>query len=383
MAEKVVIIGGGASGIISAISIKKYNPQVEVLILERFDRIGKKILATGNGKCNIGNTNLSGKHYNHFEFMSKIIDRVDLNSYVEFLTSLGLLLKVDSYGRLYPYSESANTVMDVLLRQIEELKIKVRYGFEVVDVEYKNKKFYVYDRDRNCEIGDKVVFSCGSSAGTKPVTAINILKKFNHNIVKMRPGLVGLKVKEKVNDLKGIRQKVQATLLIDGKNVHTESGEVIFKEDGISGIVIMNISRFIQWDKQNIISLNLIDNISLEAFKDYLRLNNNLSSLQLLQGMLPKMLAIKLAKSNGDLYSKLTDFRLTVTGDYGYNNSQLTLGGVSITDINDCFESIHQPGLYIVGELLDIDGECGGYNLYNAISNGILLGKNLFTKVSN
>ena len=377
---KVAIIGGGASGISAAISIKKNNPQCDVTILERFDRIGKKLLATGNGKCNIGNLNISPTYYNESKLTSTIINKMPIESYTTYLKELGIYLYSDSEGRIYPYSNSSKTVLDILLRNIEKHNIKVITNFNVINLTKEKNVFKLESDDKKALYFDKVIFSVGSSSQTKEVSALKLLEKYGHTVKDFTPKLVPIKVKEKVKDISGLRFKVNAKLFVEEKLVFSEDGEVLFKDEGIGGIVILNLSRHIVENKKNVISLNLINNINFDL-DDYLKTNKMLSKEELLEGIVNKSMAHKLAKvPQRSIKELLTDFRLTVISDYGLNQSQVSRGGVSVNEIDfDTFESTIIPGAFVIGEALDVDGACGGFNLYFAISCGAILGKNLFT----
>lgn len=378
---KIAIIGGGASGISAAISIKRHNPNIDVTILERFDRIGKKVLATGNGKCNIGNINLDSSYYND-DFVNTLINNMPLNDYLSYLESLGIYLKCDSEGRLYPYSDSSKTVMDILLRNLLELKCEVIHNFNVTDVIKTNNGFKVTSEDKRTMFFNKVIFSYGSSAQTKEVRISKVLSMFGHTIKKTIPALVPLKVAERVKDLSGLRFKAKVDLYVNDKFKYSEVGEVLFKDEGIGGIVILNVSRYIDNTKSNKLVLNFINDLSFNI-DSYIEKNKDLEIVNILEGIVHKALAHKLkgsVKEVSDIKKVLRNFTLNVTGDYGISFSQISKGGVETKEVNPTtFESLKIKDLYIIGEALNIDGACGGYNLYFALASGACLGKNLFT----
>lgn len=378
---RVAIIGGGASGISAAISIKKNHKNVDVTILERFDRIGKKLLATGNGKCNIGNINLDSSYYNNPDFVEKVIKRMPLKSYMDYLEELGIYLKKDSEGRIYPFSDSTKTVLDILIRNLEQLKVDIVTNFNVSNITREKKGFIVYNQEGDSLYFDKVILCYGSKSQTKDVTITKTLEKLNHSITRMHPVLVPLKLKENVKDVSGLRFKAKIDLYVDGNFTYSESGEILFKDDGIGGIVILNVSRYIKKGKKNILKINLINDLDYDLDK-YLNTNKDLSVLELLEGIVHKKMALKLSKQISkatEIKEILQNLKFEVTDTYGYEFSQVTSGGISVNEINDMFESIKIPNLYILGEALDVDGACGGYNLYFAFATGAILGKNIFT----
>lgn len=380
---KIAIIGGGASGISAAISIKKLYPDVSVCILERFDKIGKKILATGNGKCNIGNKNLSEKYYNNPEFVRNVISQMPLNEYLNYLESLGIYLKSDDSGRIYPFSESSKSVVEILIRNLNELNCEIVTNFDVVGIKKTGEKYEVISSSNGKKVFDKVIISCGSSSQTKEVRLDKILKQLDCHVNKPFPVLTPVKTKENIRDLSGVRYKCNVDVIIDEKVVFSEFGEVQFKDEGLGGIVILNASRFISLEKISFIKLNFIKNQNYDL-NEYIKKNYNLSNYELLLGIVNPKIALrisKIVKTKKDIIKYLENFCLEVEDVYPFEFSQASRGGVSIKDVNSkTFESIKSPGLYVIGEALDIDGACGGYNLYFAFASGVILAKNLFTK---
>lgn len=380
---KIAIIGGGASGISAAISIKKLYPDVSVTILERFDKIGKKILATGNGKCNIGNKNLDAKYYNNPEFVNNVISQMPFDEYVDYLESLGIYIKEDDMGRLYPFCESSKSVVEILIRNLNELNCEVITNFDVSDIKKIGEKYEVISTTLVKKTFDRVIISCGSSSQTKEVKLDKILKSLDCQLTKRIPILTPLKTKENIKDLSGIRCKCNVEVLVDEKKVFEEYGEVQFKDEGIGGIVVLNASRFISSEKRNIIKLNFIKNQNYDL-NEYIKKNYKLSNYELLLGIVNSKLALRISKevkNKKDIIKRLESFCLEVKDSYSFEFSQASRGGVMLNDISAInFETKNNKGLYIIGEALDIDGACGGYNLYFAFASGVILAKNLFTK---
>lgn len=370
MKRKIIIIGGGASGIACALRLKSNNPKIDCLILEQNPRIGKKILKTGNGRCNISNLGVSPANYNQPEFVSECLKRFSVNDLVSFFQRFGLLLRSDEAGRLYPYSDYANTVVDVLLHSIKNLGLEVLCDQRVKKVR-KNNGFEV-STDVSTFQSDILVFSTGSLAQER-TNGYEILRDLGHTVTDLEPGLVPLKTKENLSSLKGIKVKCRARLLSRGKVMMEEDGEILFKERGLSGILSMNLSRRAQ--AGDVVSLDLFPQTDILPFLK--NASEEKGPEEALLGMLPKMLAFEVLRRNPDrdmngIHATLKDLRFHVEGKYGFDAAQITLGGVAIEEINPDFSSKKDGDLYVVGEVLDVDGECGGFNLHFAWMSGIL-----------
>lgn len=375
---KVIVIGGGASGVMHALYLKRLNPNIEVTILEKNDRILKKLMKTGNGRCNISNSDMQAKYYNKVEFVEKLYNDIKPNEVLDYFKSIGLLVKNDNSTRLYPYSESAKTVIDALRYELENSGVEVRCNEEVVEIK-KNKQFRV-STTSNSYTSDYLVIASGSIA-QEETNIYGIVEKLGHKTTSLSPGLVALKVKEDLKSIQGIRVKCNTRVINKGRIVHEEEGEVLFKEKGLSGVVILNQSRFVQ------------DNsiVSLDLFNDYPNIENYIygfikhkNILDILSNILPKMLAIYIVKLANEDINKviklIRDLRFNVVGNYGYTQGQIVLGGVELASINNDFSSKLVEGLYLIGEVIDIDGASGGYNLHFAWTSGIMSAKSIFEK---
>ena len=356
----VGIIGGGACGVMSALTIKKYNPQVDVTILEQNDRILKKVLKTGNGKCNIANNIITSEMYNNYELIEQ---NSDINVIKE-LMDLGLVLKETTLGRVYPYSEQAKSVVNVLLKDIEKNNIEVLTNYEVKKIDINNK-FIINDELKF----DCLVMASGSIAQEK-TNGYELLKKLGHHVTSLRPALVPIKVKEKVDHLQGLRIKCDAYA-----NNHKLSGEILFKNDGLSGILALDLSRIV----------NIGDVITIDLMPDYAEsdIDNLLKGKNkedVLDGIFVKMITKEILKRGSNTSHIIKNFSFTVSGFYDFNDAQIVSGGLDVSEINN-FESTKHKNLYIGGEVLDIDGASGGYNLYFAWLSGIVIGKDITRKI--
>ena len=358
---KIGIIGGGASGSYLAIRIKELNPSFDVTVIERNDKLLKKVAVTGNGRCNYANMgSLEGKYNNPFA-----------NQIIENLKPRELVANFERYGihpteidnLIYPVSLSAQTVILMLNKRIEELGISICLNEKVSDYKIENNKFIV-KTDKNEHVFDKVVFAAGGKAYPQLGTdgsVLDLLRQHGYQIETLSPSLSPLKVKENTKKISGQRVKCLVSLLNKGKLYYSEEGEVLFKDDGISGIVILNMSQKINTiaDKSNIkVVLNLVPN------------KKNIDKGQYEEYVHPKI-ATYLKDNNLDINALSYTFK----GFYDYNIAEVSHGGVSLKEINSDLESKKEKGLFFAGEILDIDGMCGGYNLMFAFASGEVVAK--------
>ncbi len=374
---KVFIIGGGAAGVLHALYLNKLNNKFDITIIEKNDRILKKIMKTGNGRCNISNLDMSAKYYNDYNFIDNLYRKVKPQEVLEYFKSIGLILRDDSSTRLYPYSNSAKTVIDALRFELERTNVKIKLEEEVIAINKEVKYEIVTTKSKYS--ANYIVIASGSIAQEK-TRMYDILSKLGHSITNLRPGLVPLKVKEDIRSLQGIRIKCNAKVFNDSKIVHEEAGEILFKPDGLSGVLVLNLSRFVQDNSE--VSLDLF--YDFEDIEKYIRsFLDKKDILEVLSSLLPKMLAqyiTKLTNSFEEVIKIVRDLRFKITGDYGYNIGQIVIGGLNVNEVSEDFESIYLPNIYIIGEVLNIDGASGGYNLHFAWSSAIYSAKSIFEK---
>lgn len=391
----VGIIGGGASGMAAALAASE-NPKVQVVVFERQARVGKKLLATGNGRCNL--TNLyalkGGYHGEDSSFAEPALNRLPPEATLDWFRSLGLYTVAEPSGRVYPYSDQANSVVDVLRLAMEKENITLHTGYEVQKIRTQDYGFFIND-DVFC---DKLIIACGGLAGTKlggSMAGYKLLAKFGHKSTKLRPNLVQIKCDWHGSAaLKGVRANCHVKILKDGNLYNESTGELQFTEMGLSGPVIFEISRDVcygagEWTAV----LDLLPNLSDEALLEELkrRTTTNLPLEELLTGILHNRLGRVLVKSTGvqgnrkvsdlleqelhDICTAVKSLEIQLTEPLGMDAAQVTAGGVMTRDFDpQTMESKLVPGLYACGEVLDIDGDCGGYNLQWAWSSGRLAG---------
>lgn len=393
--KHVAIIGGGASGIFSALHLKKlFNNQIDITIFEKNSRIGRKILASGNGKCNLSNQTLLVDNIYNNEFATKIYNEFPPIKLREYLDTLGLFTKLDQANRVYPQTESSNSVLDLMLLHLKNANVIIKTEETVLDIKKQNNKYLVSTKNTS-DLFDYVIISTGSKASSKLGSnneGYDILKKLNVNITPLKPGLVGIKTKKQdVSTLSGIRQKAIVKLYDNDKVIFEELGEVQFKDEGISGIVVMNASSIIARASSNVnMTLDLLPNYDKEELIEKLKyiqsLNKNISLKELSHGILPKMLANKICdmlkdKLNIKEFVNLSkNYPINVEGTYGFDNAQICVGGVDLKELNENLELKKHPNIYATGEVLDIDGLCGGYNLQFAFASGFVAANAIYQK---
>lgn len=388
---KVGIIGGGYSGVISAIYASSKN---EVTILERNSTLLKKLLLTGNGRCNYFNSviTLDKFHSYNEELIGDIITMDNIEELDNFYTNLGLIPKIKN-GYYYPYSNQATSVKDLLVSKLNELKVNIKTDYLVEKVEKKNNKFIV---NEELEF-DKIIISTGGKAYPKTGSdgiGYDLLKSFNHNITKITPSLVQITSDNKyLKELSGIRCDANLTLFDNGKKIKEEQGELQFTDYGISGICTFNISSYLRDGINNkYISVNFMP-IDIKSFTLFMEGSSN-TIFERLEGILNyKLIKVLLKLSNinekdkwaninskqkEDLINNLFNYRVSITGTKLFDNAQVCSGGLSLTEINTkTMESKLVEGLYVTGEVLDLDGDCGGYNLTLCFITGYIAGVNI------
>ena len=356
---KIAILGGGISGVFAGIRIKENHPSYEVSIFEHNDKLLKKIYATGNGKCNFANIGSLKDKYHNEEFALNIIKEFDAQSIINYFDSIGV--KSKSIGDLiYPYSESAETVAHKLLERVNELKISVHLSINVKD--YNNGLILT---DRGTFSYDALIISIGGKSS--PKLGSNglfwpILIKHGYKMRETSPSLCPIKTKENTKMVEGLRSKVKASLYQNNKLIHVEDGELLFKKDGLSGMVIFNMTHYInRLDNKNNLSIHLDFAPNMKG--DYDSLVNPKIAKYLLDNKL-------------DIHKTIFTFK----GFYDYENSQITSGGIKLENLNDDLSSKLEPNVYFIGEVVDIDAICGGYNMMWAFASAERVNNSLIIK---
>ena len=394
----IIIIGAGASGIVTAINAKNENNRV--ILLEKNDRIGKKLLATGNGRCNYTNMVLSEKNYSSPNFVKRTLEDFSNEDLINYFRILGLESTLDG-NRVYPISLKANSVLNILIYWLEKKGIEVKTNSQVKEIK-KTKKGYEVITNEETLRADVVVAAFGGKAmpasGSDGVS-FEILKKMGLRVTDLKPALTQLKLDSKyLKHLSGTKVIGRARLLRDEKVIDEREGEILFTNYGISGPPILDMS--VNTSEGDIIEVPLINNIkkdSIDMLYNRYYMFPDFSLEEFLLGLVDKKFihyivdSLKMDKNTAMNMISMGDFekiiglllksRFMVTGNTGFKNAQVTRGGVSLDEVSpESYEAKKFKDLYIIGEALDIDGDCGGYNLHFAFGCGYRLGKALREK---
>lgn len=395
----VGIIGGGASGMAAALRAAE-NPDCQVLLLERQARVGRKLQATGNGRCNLTNLHAleGGYHGDNPAFSRFALEQLGPEKTLEWFLGLGLLTVAEPSGRVYPFSDQANSVVDVLRFALEKPNITLKTGCEVQRVRRETEGFRV-ETDGEAFFCDKLIVACGGLAGTKlggSMSGYKLLRALGHRCTRLRPTLVQLKTDwPGVAALKGVRAECRAEIYRDCVLWSESAGEIQFTEYGLSGPVIFEVSRDVCQGKGDWrCRLDLLPQISEQLLKKMLvaRRKTNLNAGDLFTGILHNRLGRVLVQETGiGLNTPIAQlpeealvraaagakcFSVHLTEPLGMDSAQVTAGGIVTEEFDETtMESRLVPGLYACGEVLDVDGDCGGYNLQWAWSSGSLAGQ--------
>ncbi|BCN30586.1 BaiN/RdsA family NAD(P)/FAD-dependent oxidoreductase [Anaeromicropila herbilytica] len=415
MKTDVIIVGGGASGLVAAIVSARCGKNVT--IIEQKDRVGKKILATGNGKCNYTNSLQTEDCYRGEDssYAFKVLSFFGVSETVTFFKELGIYPKIKN-GYYYPNSEQASSVLDVLRIELERLKVNVVTEEEVIKVEQNNSIGNSKKTANNCKDLDFIVTTsskkyyakslimatggCASPELGSNGSGYDLLKKFSHKVIKPVPALVQLKAKGNYfKTLAGVRNESSISLYIEDQFIRKEYGELQLTNYGVSGIPIFQLSRyaaraiderksvhltidFLPQLSENELYQNILERTELERHKTIEELllgllNKKLSYVIIKEAMLDPIASVNVLnkKSIQQLVKRMKEFMVEITEPNSFSNAQVTAGGISTKDIDPkTMESKLVKNLYIVGELIDIDGICGGYNLQWAWTTGYLAG---------
>ena len=388
------IIGAGASGMAAALAAAE-NPQNIVILMERQARVGRKLQATGNGRCNLSNIHADRGGYNgtHPEFALSAITSFDPKATLRWFADLGLYTVTEDTGRVYPYSDQANSVVDVLRLNLNRPNITLKLSFDAEKVQKTTEGFLITGSGETVAC-DKLIVACGGLAGSKlggTMSGYKILGKLGHKCTRLRPSLVQIKADwSSLAALKGVRTNCYIQILKDGNLFSQSSGELQLTEQGISGPVVFEISRDVcygpgAWSAR----LDFLPDLSQEQLQKTLELrrNTNLPMDELLTGILHNRLGRVLTKtagvrgknfaqelSNADVQAvcdAVKGLEIPLTEPLGMDSAQVTAGGICTDQFDEnTMQSRLIPGLYACGEVLDIDGDCGGYNLQWAWSSG-------------
>jgi hypothetical protein len=386
-----MIIGGGAAGLFAATALSEHN---SVLILERGERLGRKLSATGNGQGNVTNVRMGAEHYFSSSpafraRLSKMLSRFDDKAMVAALENLGGLFLPDERGRVYPSSRQASAVTDLLRFFVSSKKnITVQTGETVVSAKKSGDTFVVRTQSGKEFYAKNLLLAAGGKAAKNFGTdgsGFALAKAFGHVVTPLYPSLVQLKTNlDYIKGLKGIRVDAVATAFSGNKKIAEERGDVIFTDYGISGDAVFRLSAFLadKIDRAGKVSISLaflpdVAEGELCRLLEIKSLNGAIPSGEIFCGILNNQLGravLKRANGGGaaELAHAVKHFTLDVVGSLGFDYAQVTKGGVDLSEVDDDLQSKIVNGLYFAGEVLDIDGECGGYNLQWAFTSAMV-----------
>lgn len=403
----VIVIGGGASGMMAAITAAREGSKVT--ILEHMDRVGKKILSTGNGRCNYTNTNqdLSNYHSSDMSFVENILGQFNNFQTLKFFDRLGVLSK-NRDGYIYPYSNQASTILDVLRMELFALNVNVETAVTIKMIEKRKQTFVVHAMHKDYE-AESLIIATGSKAAPasgSDGSGYEYATRFGHVIVPVVPALVQLRSDNKVfKSISGVRCEANVSLFVDGLPVAEDTGELQLTDYGISGIPVFQISRFasraLYAKKRVTVYIDFFPEYEYQNLMKILnqRLKNNKERTieDALIGMINKKLITMFIKESGinlgtkcgfitekgikSLVNTMNNFKVGIIGTNSFDNAQTCAGGVEVNQLNPyTLESNYVKGLFFAGEIIDVDGACGGYNLQWAWSTGYVAGKNAALK---
>lgn len=394
----VIVTGGGAAGIVAAVRAAERGKSV--LLLEKSDRFGRKILASGNGRCNLMNRG-TPRYYGDPEFASRVLSRCTQDQLTGFFRRYGLFMTEEEDGRVYPVTERSDTVLNVLKAAMETAGVRTETNACVTGAGKESGRFVLSSADGKRYECRKLVIACGGPAQPKlggSADGYRLLESLGHTLIRPFPSLVPLKTdKRSVSGLSGIRARCRVTLFEGGKAMHSETGEMLFTDYGISGICVMQCARFAE-GRGTCMEVDFLDGV----FDDERQLNDELvrkrtmypdkSPVSLLEGLLASRVAYAVLKQagipmRGETAGELTEeeleriartargYRIEITGSRGMDYAQVTAGGMDCQEFDPLtMESRIVPGLYAAGEVLNVDGDCGGFNLMFAFSSGLNAG---------
>lgn len=398
----LAVVGGCSAGIVAAINSKRLYPELKVAVIEKLPRTGKKILATGNGKCNITNLQALEHNYINKDFADFTLESYSPEKIIDFFSSLGLLTYSDSCGRIYPESNTASSVTDALRFELERLGVEIICDTPVTEIK-KAKNGFTVNGEYFCK---KIIIATGGKSSApqgSDGSGYALARMLGHSVTKTYPALVPLNASPEITkQLKGVRVRNVSLTLKGDKTLAKTQGEILFTDYGLSGISAMELAasaqKYIDSVKCNPFTyIDFLPDMSYNNLLDYLKELNNIKGFcqidNLLTGILPKAVGIAICKAcnlykadklisalgEKDLRAiaeKIKKFPLEVTGTRGFLNSQVTSGGIKVSEINNkTMESLICKNLYFAGEIIDVDGGCGGFNLQWAWASGMLAGE--------
>lgn len=401
--KRIIVVGGGASGLVAAIQAARDG--ADVTVIEQKDKLGKKILSTGNGRCNLTNEYMDLECFrgDDTSVVSKVLEQFGYEDTLSFFEELGVILK-NRQGYIYPISDQASTILDVLCYELKRLNVCVVLEESVKNIKKKANEFFVCT-NKNSYTCDAVILATGGKAASvlgSDGSGYGLAKSFGHTVSDVVPALVQLVGKGNYfKQISGVRTNATVKLFVGEEYVASDTGELQLTNYGISGIPVFQVSRYAAkalHDKKSVVAeIDFLPIMSEEELKKYIsdrkkQLGERLAE-EFFVGMLHSKLANMLLKEayiptcisandiRDDKWEKLLElikhFQVEITDTNSFEQAQVCAGGVFTNEVNgDTMESVFEKNLYLIGELLDVDGICGGYNLQWAWATGYIAGKN-------
>jgi len=408
---KIAIIGAGAAGIIAAITAKRLNKNIQVDLFDANKGIGKKILASGNGRCNISNSQVTPKNYlgENPDFTSYALKEFDFKAFEKFCKSIGLLLDIKETNKVYPLSNEAKSVTRLLELSLDSLDVKVYLESLIKDIDKDNEKFTIKTEQREFIAYDKVLISNGLGAAPQlnaNETGLDFASKFEHSFNPTYPSLVGLHTDVTYHSrMQGVKKECNVELYINGQKEQEIFGDVLFTKYGVSGFAILDISQVAAYNLSMYQDVKIVINFFPKLHRNDLsdqiqslfKTAANQKALDILTGMISNKIApvlLELCKIDVDTIAgqvnakqikaisyQLNQWKLKITDTQGFGHAEASGGGVRTDEVdNRTYESKKCKNLYFAGEVLDIVGNRGGFNLQFAWASGYLAGKSLVRK---
>ena len=367
----IVVIGGGAAGLACAVHLQRSGAHVTVL--ERGERVGRKLAATGNGQGNVTNVDCSAANYFSDDpaKVGRALARFGHEDTVRFLESMGGIFLPDARGRVYPAGRQASAVTDLFRGELSRLHADICCGIQVRKLSYDGS--FLLEWEGGHMRADAVVLAAGGKAAPNFGTdgsAYSLALSFGHTLTPLSPALVRLRCEPAlVKGLKGIRVDAALEVLRGGKRVFEGRGDVLFTENGVSGDLVFRASSYAR--AGDVLQIDFLPDVGMEKLQDTL-VRHAGSLLCVVPNGLGRALTRRAGEDGADLAGSVKRFRLPVKGDCGFANAQVTKGGIPLRETDENLQSVFQRGLFFAGEILNVDGVCGGYNLQWAFTSAYL-----------
>ena len=403
--KQIIVVGGGAAGMLAAVSARRLG--ADVTILEKNPRVGKKILATGNGRCNYTNvnTNVSCYYGNNPKFTHSALSSFTIEDTISFFNELGIEHKVEDLGKVFPMSDQASSILDVLLYELNNIGVNIICDANVKKIFKRGNEFIIRVEGGGEYLTDKVILTAGGKAMPSSGSdggGFELAKKLGHTITDIYPALVQIMLEgQYFKRIDGVKFVGTAEIIHKNKSVVKDRGDILFTNYGVSGPPILQISRkageLLNQGKEAYVKLDILDNMTVDEVRTLINkrfgynpgksvefsfvglINKRLIPVVLAEAGIENIkrpVSSVSAKELENIARVLKDWRFKIRGTKSWTSAQVTAGGVATDEIDPkTMESKIVKGLYFAGEIMDIDGQCGGFNLQWAWSSGFIAGK--------